>query len=92
MATASSTARRGDNEASGSIGATLREAGTSAKQAVTEGFESIRGSAAEYFEQGKDTARQFGERMERQVRDQPMKAVLLAAAAGFLVGMLYMRK
>jgi ElaB/YqjD/DUF883 family membrane-anchored ribosome-binding protein len=31
-------------------------------------------------------------RVQSQVKDQPMKAVLIAAAAGFLVGMLYMRK
>jgi ElaB/YqjD/DUF883 family membrane-anchored ribosome-binding protein len=91
MATASSSARSGDHQGS-TIMEGVRDVGASAKRAVTDGLETVRDRAADYLEQGKKTARQFGETVEQQVRDQPVKAVLIAAAAGFLVGMLYMRR
>jgi ElaB/YqjD/DUF883 family membrane-anchored ribosome-binding protein len=91
MASASSARKQAEQSGSALMDG-FREAGASAKQAVSDGIEAVRGTAADYFEQGKDSARQLSDKVQSQVRDQPVKAVLIAAAAGFLVGLLYMRK
>ncbi len=91
MATASS-ARKQVEQGGSAVVEGFREAGASAKQAVSDGIEAVRGTATDYFDQGKEYAGQLSDKVQSQVKDQPMKAVLIAAAAGFLVGMLYMRK
>ena len=87
-----SSARKHAEETGSAVVEGFREAGASAKQAVADGIEAVRGTATDYFEQGKDYAGQLSDKVQGQVKDQPMKAVLIAAAAEFLVGMLYMRK
>jgi ElaB/YqjD/DUF883 family membrane-anchored ribosome-binding protein len=58
---------------------------------ASEGVGQIRDTASEYMDQGRTRAREFSENVEQQVRDQPMKAILISAAAGFLLG-LFMRR
>ena len=48
--------------------------------------------AGDYAERGREIATDLGEAIEDQIRARPLGAVLAAAAAGFLMGWLWMRR
>ena len=55
-------------------------------------FSELSGTAADYYESGKDKAAEMQDSMETYVRDQPMKAIMIALGAGLLIGFLVSRK
>jgi ElaB/YqjD/DUF883 family membrane-anchored ribosome-binding protein len=69
----------------------VQEVAGSVKRFASEGVDVIKGTASDYVDQGRERAREFSANVEKQVRDQPMKAILISAAAGFLLG-LFMRR
>src|SRR5688572_26805870 len=80
----------------------LRDLGTQARTAATEQVQQIRQTAEEYYEQGRQKAQEYydqgrqkameyQENLESYVREQPVKAILIAAGVGLLVGMLWRR-
>ena len=80
---ASAASRRASDDDGSTVLEGLQGVGTSAKRMATDSYEAVRDKASEMFEQGKDKARQLGETVQNQVRDQPVKAVLIAAGIGF---------
>jgi ElaB/YqjD/DUF883 family membrane-anchored ribosome-binding protein len=79
-------------QATESMTETLQDAGATAKRMAAEGYETIRDTASEYLDMGKARAREVGENLQERVREQPIAALAVAAAAGFLVGVLLMRR
>jgi ElaB/YqjD/DUF883 family membrane-anchored ribosome-binding protein len=69
----------------------LRDMGEDVKQRAQEGFETFRDTAADYMEQGRARAQDFGVTLERQIRAQPVTSILVAAGVGFLIGALWSR-
>jgi len=69
-----------------------REKGQEMTERAREGFESLRETTSEYLEQGREKAQDLGQTLERQIRSQPMMAILVAAGLGFLVGALWSRR
>ncbi|MCE9606019.1 MAG: hypothetical protein K8U03_14075 [Planctomycetia bacterium] len=48
--------------------------------------------AGEYMDEGRKRAVELEHTIESQIRRQPLKSLLAASAAGFLLGMLFVRK
>ncbi len=69
----------------------LREMGTQVRDAATEKYEQLRDSAQEYYQQGRDRAQEWEHGLESYVREKPLQAVLMAAGAGVLLGLLWKR-
>jgi ElaB/YqjD/DUF883 family membrane-anchored ribosome-binding protein len=70
----------------------VQDMGHAARQMAAERVEQFRDSANEYLDQGKARAREFGETMQHQIQEQPMKSILIAGAVGFLLGVLWIRR
>ena len=70
----------------------IKDLGTAAKRTLADSADAVRETANEYLEQGRAKAREAGERVQQQVGEKPMTAVLLAAGLGFVLGMLWMRR
>ena len=70
----------------------IKDLGAAAKRTVADSADALRETANEYLEQGRAKAREAGERVQQQVGDRPMTSVLLAAAVGFVLGMLWVRR
>jgi len=76
----------------------LREMGSAASQQVNqlkdsaaEYYEQGREKAQEYYEQGRQKAMELEQNLENYVREQPLKAVMIAAGVGLLLGILWRR-
>jgi ElaB/YqjD/DUF883 family membrane-anchored ribosome-binding protein len=70
----------------------IKDLGTAAKRTLADSADAVRETANEYLEQGRAKAREAGERVQQQVGEKPMTAVLLAAGLGFVLGMLWVRR
>ena len=70
----------------------LQELGGLAREMAQEKVEQLRASASEYCEEGRDKVQQVEHSFEQFVRQQPLKAVLIAAGVGLLLGGLWMRR
>jgi len=76
----------------------LREMGSAAseqlnqvKESANEYYQQGREKAQEYYEQGRQKAIEMEENLENYVREQPLKAVMIAAGVGLLLGILWRR-
>ena len=74
------------------VGKDIQEMGGTAVEALEEKFGELRDTAAEYYEQGKGKFREVERSFEKFVKEQPLKSVLIAAAAGWLFGRFWMRR
>ncbi len=70
----------------------LKDMGAAAKQTAEQALASARETASEYLERGREQALELGHTVERQIRTQPMRAILIAAGVGFLLGACLMRR
>ena len=59
------------------------------RDAATEQYENLRGSAEEYYDQGRQKAQEWQHGLEEYVKEQPVKALLIAAGVGVLLGVLW---
>ncbi len=73
------------------IGNDLRELGGKARDAAAESFENLRGQAGEYYEQGRERAREMEQSLEQYVQEKPIQSLLIAAGIGMLLGILWKR-
>lgn len=64
----------------------------SVKSAAEHQLEKLRGTAEEYYGQGKEKAVELGHEVERYVRREPAKSLAIAAGVGFVVGFLLIRR
>jgi ElaB/YqjD/DUF883 family membrane-anchored ribosome-binding protein len=61
------------------------------KEAATEQYERVRDTAEEFYESGRDKARQWEQGIEEYVQEKPIKALLIAAGVGMVLGILWKR-
>jgi ElaB/YqjD/DUF883 family membrane-anchored ribosome-binding protein len=81
------TSRTGDTSAAES----MRMSYSHARDAARQAYDQVRGQTTDYLQQGKAKMSDYQQQIEEQVREKPMRSVLIAAGAGLLVGMLLRR-
>src|SRR5882757_9263135 len=59
------------------------------REAATEQYENLRDTATEYYDQGRQKAMEWQEGLEQYVQEQPVKALLIAAGIGALLGIIW---
>lgn len=73
----------------------VREAATQqyekARDVATEQYENLREQATEYYQSGREKAVELRDQVEEYVREQPVKAILMAAGVGVVLGVLWRR-
>ena len=74
------------------VGKDLHEMGGTAVEALQEKFGELRDTASEYYEQGKDKFSEVERSIVNFIKEQPLKSVLIAAGAGWLLGRFWMRR
>jgi ElaB/YqjD/DUF883 family membrane-anchored ribosome-binding protein len=73
------------------VASSVRDMSSNVKEAATEQYEHLRDSASEYYQAGRDKAVEWQNQLEDYVREQPLKAVLMAAGVGVLLGIIWKR-
>lgn len=79
-------------EGTAEVWSSVVDAGNDVRNRAVEDFAAARDAAGEYFEEGRVRLEEFGATAERQIRSQPVKSLLIAAGAGFLLGALWSRR
>ena len=74
------------------IGQGVRELGVQAKDMAKEKYGEARERAKGYYQQGKEKLGTYEETVEEYVRERPVKAILIAAGIGVLLGVLLGRR
>ena len=87
----------GGNPATSSWGAADAQDGPAetadgAQQATEQAIDDLKERAADYLEQGKQTAAEMAGAIEQQIRKRPVEAVAVAAGIGFALGLLWNRR
>jgi ElaB/YqjD/DUF883 family membrane-anchored ribosome-binding protein len=73
------------------VASSLRDMGSQVRDTATEQYQAARDTAAEYYQAGRDKAVQWEEQLETYVREQPLKALLIAAGVGVVLGVIWKR-
>jgi ElaB/YqjD/DUF883 family membrane-anchored ribosome-binding protein len=78
-------------DAAGQVTQNLRDLGGQAKEAATQRYSDLRDQATQYYNDGRQRATEWEQGVEKYIQEQPLKAVLMAAGAGLLLGMIWKR-
>ncbi len=78
-------------ETAAQVGQNIRDLGSQARDAATEQYENVRHQAQEYYDQGRERAREMQQTLEQYIQDQPVKSLLMAAGVGVILGILWKR-
>jgi ElaB/YqjD/DUF883 family membrane-anchored ribosome-binding protein len=69
----------------------IKQAATEVKQNIRELGGQLRDQAQDYYEQGRQQAREWEQGLESYVREKPIRALAIAAGIGVLLGILWKR-
>jgi ElaB/YqjD/DUF883 family membrane-anchored ribosome-binding protein len=69
----------------------IRDMGNQVRDVAQDKFNELRDSASAYYEQGRQRAQEWEQGLEDYVQQQPVKALLIAAGVGALIGFLWRR-
>jgi ElaB/YqjD/DUF883 family membrane-anchored ribosome-binding protein len=78
-------------ETASQVGQNLRDMGGQVRDAAKEQYDHLRQQATDYYEQGRNMAHEWENQLENYVQEQPVKALMIAAGVGLLVGLLWRR-
>jgi ElaB/YqjD/DUF883 family membrane-anchored ribosome-binding protein len=92
MANSVQTKREDITDQASTIAKDLKDVGAATKRIASDSVEAIRDTANDYLDQGKTKVRELGGTVQNKVQDQPLTAVLIAAAVGFLLGAVWVRR
>jgi len=83
----------GDNlrDLGGQVRSTAKEQYSKMSDAAHEQYDRLAGQAHEYYDQGRKMAQDWEQGIESYVREKPVKALLMAAGVGVLLGVLWRR-
>jgi ElaB/YqjD/DUF883 family membrane-anchored ribosome-binding protein len=79
-------------EAAVELGGNMRDLGGHLRDAAKEQVDTLRERAHDYVEQGRKKAMGWEKELESYVEERPLKALLIAAGAGILIGYLWRRR
>ena len=74
------------------MGQHAQEFGACARDAAQEKIEELRGAASEYYGIGRERSQELVGQVENYIRQEPLKAIMIAAGAGALLGVLFLRR
>jgi ElaB/YqjD/DUF883 family membrane-anchored ribosome-binding protein len=93
MATQSKTRRRSDDtDHAATLARDFHDVGDAAKRIATDSVDALRGTTQQYLDEGRSRARRVGQSVQEKVQEEPVKALLIAAGLGFLLGALWIRR
>jgi ElaB/YqjD/DUF883 family membrane-anchored ribosome-binding protein len=69
-----------------------RKAGDHFNEAVRTGVNNLRESAVDYLDQGRATAQNMEEVVEKRIANRPLQSILIALGLGFLIGLFCTRR
>ena len=64
----------------------------SAKQMAQQGASQLQDTATQYYRQGRSTAEALWKTLESEIEHRPLRAVLVAASCGLLLGAFLIRR
>lgn len=67
----------------------VRDMAGNVRDAAQEQYEHLRETAEQYYDQGRQKAQEWQQGLEEYVHEQPMKALLIAAGVGVLLGIIW---
>jgi ElaB/YqjD/DUF883 family membrane-anchored ribosome-binding protein len=70
----------------------VKDLGSEAGHAASEGFQQVRDTAGEYIEKTQERAVDLERSMEKHIRNNPVKSILIATGAGCLLGIFLLRR
>jgi ElaB/YqjD/DUF883 family membrane-anchored ribosome-binding protein len=71
---------------------TVSEHATELREATSRKAENLRAQANDLYDESRQRAVDFERTLEQRIRDKPLQAVVIAAGAGILLGMLWGRR
>jgi ElaB/YqjD/DUF883 family membrane-anchored ribosome-binding protein len=87
-----SASKAGDlRDTAAHVSQNLRDIGGQVKEQATQQFGQLRDQASDYYEQGRQRAMDMEQSLEQYVQEKPIQALLIAAGAGVLLGLLWKR-
>jgi ElaB/YqjD/DUF883 family membrane-anchored ribosome-binding protein len=92
MATSARARQEDLAEKASNVTKDLQEMGAATRRMASESVESLRETANQYLDEGRDRVRELSETVQHRVQDQPMMSILIATAVGFLLGVLWVRR
>lgn len=81
----------GTDNQTGEVAEKLRDLTTSVKDSVQDTVSRIKDSATDAYHRGKEGAESLEHKLEDVIKDNPLKAVLIAAGVGLLAGIIWKR-
>ena len=73
------------------VASNVRDTAAQLRDSATEQYQNAKDAASEYYQAGRDKAMQWEEQLETYVRQQPVKALLIAAGVGAIIGAIWKR-
>ena len=95
MATTKSVKREVSNnvaEFGSTVAGDLHDMRDAATRMVTDSADAFRGAAQDYLDEGRARATDVIGKMQGKVQDEPLKALLVAAGVGMLLGAVFFRR
>jgi ElaB/YqjD/DUF883 family membrane-anchored ribosome-binding protein len=92
MGTEVQTKREVISERASGIAQDFHEVSSATKRMASDSVEALRKTANEFLNEGRTKAREAGKSVQTQVQEKPGKSMLIAAAVGFLLGVVWMRR
>jgi ElaB/YqjD/DUF883 family membrane-anchored ribosome-binding protein len=78
-------------ESAAQVGENIRNLGSQVRDQATQQYDQLREQAGDYYEQGRQRAMEMEQSLEQYVQEKPIQALLMAAGAGLLLGILWKR-
>jgi len=75
----------------GEVATNLRDMGSQVRDAASQQYQQALDTAQDYYQQGRDKAMEWQGQVEEYVREQPLKALAIAAGVGVVLGILWKR-
>ena len=95
MATKSTTNRPSRDsvaDRAATVARDFHQVGGAAKQMAADSVAAVRDTAYQYLDEGRSRVRHLGTGVQSHVQEQPLKALLIAAGVGFLLGAIWTRR
>ena len=75
----------------GEVAGSLRDMGTQVRDMASQQYQQALDTAQDYYQQGRERAMEWQGQVEEYVREQPIKALAIAAGVGVVLGILWKR-